>query len=95
MPLLVVPNNPRALILETIRYGPLGTDVVLDFTGHYGTSTLAAQPYHRLAKAIAESALQIVGRWTMATLRHRQFSGVREVNIAMKPLITRPNEKPL
>ena len=44
VPQLVVPDNPRAMILEPDRYEPLSNDTVLDFARHYGTSVLPARP---------------------------------------------------
>ncbi len=94
VPQMIVPDNPKALIADANRYEPRSNDTVLDFARHYGTSVLPARPYHPQDKAKAESAVQIVERWIMARLRHRQFASVDEVNQAIAPLLHQLNEKP-
>lgn len=89
----IVPDNPKAMIADANCYEPRANDTVLDFARHYGTSVLPARPYHPQDKAKAESAVQIVERWIIARLRHRQFASVHEVNEAMAPLLTRLNDK--
>ena len=74
VPQLIVPDNPRALILDANRYEPQSQDTVLDFARHYGTSILPARPYHPQDKAKVESAVQIVERWILAPRLRRQQS---------------------
>ncbi len=83
VPHLIVPDNPRALIAEPDRYEPQANATVLDFARHYGTSVLPARPYHPQDKAAVESAVQVVGRWILASLRHRVFDTVAEADAAM------------
>ncbi len=82
VPHLIVPDNPRALIAEPDRYEPQANATVLDFARHYGTSVLPARPYHPQDKAAVESAVQVVGRWILASLRHRVFDTVAEADAA-------------
>jgi transposase len=94
VPQLIIPDNPKAMIADANRYEPRSNDTVLDFARHYGSSILPARPRHPQDKAKAESAVQIVERWIMARMRHQQFGNVHEVNEAIKPLLTRLNDKP-
>jgi len=94
VPQLIVPDNPKAMIVDANRYEPRSNDTVLDFARHYGTSILPARPRHPQDKAKAESAVQIVERWIMARLRHQQFASVHEVNLAIAPLLAKLNDKP-
>jgi transposase len=94
VPQLIVPDNPRALIVDPNRYEPRSNDTVLDFARHYGTSVLPARPYHPQDKAKAESAVQIVERWILARLRHQSFATVHDVNLAIQPLLEYLNNKP-
>jgi transposase len=87
VPHLVVPDNPRALIAEPDRYEPQANATVLDFARHYGTSVLPARPYHPQDKAAVESAVQVVGRWILASLRHRVFDTVAEADAAIQALL--------
>lgn len=94
VPVLIVPDNPRALVADANRYEPRSNDTVLDFARHYGTSFLPARPYHPQDKGKAESAVQIVERWILARLRHQRFASLHEVNRAIAPLLKQLNERP-
>jgi hypothetical protein len=87
-------QHPRAMITDPNRYEPRANDTVLDFARHYGTSVLPARPYSPQDKAKVESAVQVVERWVMARLRHRQFATIHEVNEVIKPLLERLNARP-
>ncbi|EQD75173.1 integrase catalytic subunit, partial [mine drainage metagenome] len=91
---LIVPDNPKALIANPDRYEPRSNDTVLDFARHYGTSVLPARTYSPQDKAKVESAVQVVGRWIMARLRHHRFTTVNEVDEEITPLLERLNHKP-
>jgi transposase len=94
-PHLIVPDNPRALIVDPDRYEPRAAPTVQDFARHYGTSVLPARPYHPQDKATAESAVQVVGRWILAALRHRVFDTVEQADAAIQALLPSLNERPL
>ena len=91
---LIVPDNPKAMIVNPNRYEPQATDTVLDFARHYSTSVLPARPRHPQDKAKAESAVQVVERWILMRLRHQKFETVAEVNVAIAPLLEKLNNKP-
>lgn len=92
--MLIVPDNPRAVITVPDRYEPRANDSVLDFAKHYGTYVLPARPKSPQDKAKAESAVQVVERWIMAKLRRSSFASVAEVNRAIAPLLTDLNARP-
>ena len=94
VPLLIVPDNARALIANPDRYEPRANDTVHDLARHYGTSVLPARPYHPQDKGKVESAVQVVERWILMRLRHQQFQSVDEVNEAIGPLLAQLNAKP-
>ncbi|OIP14788.1 MAG: IS21 family transposase [Comamonadaceae bacterium CG12_big_fil_rev_8_21_14_0_65_59_15] len=91
---LIVPDNPKAMIVDPDRYEPRANDTVLDFARHYGTSVLPARPRHPQDKAKAESAVQVVERWILMRLRHQKFETIDEVNQAIAPLLAQLNNKP-
>jgi transposase len=91
---LIVPDNARALIAEPDRYEPRASNTVLDFARHYSTSILPARPYHPKDKAKVESAVQVVERWILARLRHRQFDSVHDADQAIGDLLPMLNERP-
>ena len=94
VPLLIVPDNARALIANPDRYEPRANETVHDFARHYGTSVLPARPYHPQDKGKVESAVQVVERWILMRLRHQQFQSVDDVNEAIGPLLVQLNAKP-
>lgn len=94
VPLLIVPDNAKAMIADPDRYEPRCNQTVDDFARHYGTSILPARPRSPQDKAKAESAVQVVERWIMARLRHHRFGSVDEVNAAIAPLLVLLNTKP-
>ena len=94
VPQLIVPDNARALIADPDRYEPRASDTVLDFARHYGTSVLPARPLKPQDKSKVESAVQVVERWILARLRHRQFDSVHEVDDAIAQLLPALNERP-
>lgn len=94
VPQLIVPDNPKAMIAHANRYEPRANETVQDFARHYGTSILPARPRRPQDKAVVESSVQVVLRWIVMRLRHRQFDSVDDVNEAIAPLLERLNNKP-
>lgn len=86
-PLMIVPDNPKALIADPNRYEPRANDTVLDFARHYDVSILPARPYSPKDKAKVESAVQVVERWIMARLRHQRLADVAEADAAVTGLL--------
>ena len=93
VPLLIVPDNPKALIANADRYEPRANETVHDFARHYGTSFLPARPYHPQDKGKVESAVQVVERWILMRLRHQKFATVDDVNSAIAPLLEQLNAR--
>ena len=93
VPLLIVPDNPKAMIANPDRYEPRTNETVGDFARHYGTSVLPARPRHPQDKAKVESAVQVVERWILMRLRHQRFDSVDDVNEAIAPLLEMLNNK--
>ena len=55
---------------------------------------LPARPYHPQDKAAVESAVQVVGRWILASLRHRVFDTVAQADAAIQALLPSLNQRP-
>lgn len=94
VPELIVPDNPRALIRDANRYEPILNRGTEEWADHYGTVILPARPRHPQDKAKAEVGVQVVERWILAALRHRQFFTLGELNAAIAELLTRLNARP-
>ena len=91
---LTVPDNPRALVSNTNRYEPELNRATAEFAVHYGTVILPARPRKPQDKAKVEVGVQVVERWILARLRHRQFFPVAELDAAVAPLLALLNEGP-
>ena len=91
---LIVPDNPRALVANANRYEPELNRATAEFAAHYGTVILPARPRKPQDKAKVEVGVQVVERWILARLRHRQFFSVAELDAAVAPLLTALNQRP-
>ena len=91
---LIVPDNPRALIANANRYEPELNRATAEFAAHYGTVILPARPRKPQDKAKVEVGVQVVERWILARLRHRQFFSVAELDDAVIQLLPVLNERP-
>ena len=56
---------------------------------HYGVGVVPARPYRPRDKAKVEVGVQIVERWIVAALRHRQFFRLEDLNHAIRELLER------
>jgi transposase len=61
---------------------------------HYGVGVVPARPYRPRDKAKVEVGVQVVERWIIASLRHRKFFRLEEVNRAVRELLERLNQRP-
>ena len=91
---LIVPDNPRALVANANRYEPELNRATAEFAAHYGTVILPARPRKPQDKAKVEVGVQVVERWILARLRHRQFFSVAELDAAVAQLLPALNERP-
>ena len=94
VPELIVPDNPRALVSAANRYEPELNRATLEFAQHYGTVILPARPRKPQDKAKVEVGVQVVERWIMTRLRHRQFFALAELDAAIAELLTALNQRP-
>jgi len=61
---------------------------------HYGIGVLPARPRKPRDKAKVEVGVQIAQRWIVAALRHRKFFSLRELNLAIRELLEKLNQRP-
>ncbi len=93
-PVLLVPDNARALISDPDRYEPVTNRSYEALAQHYGCAVLPARPRKPRDKAAVEAGVLLVERWILARLRHRRFYSLAEVNTAIAPLLEILNDKP-
>lgn len=91
---LIVPDNPRSLVRDADPYEPVLNRLTEEFAAHYGTVILPARRRRPQDKAKVESGVQVVERWILARLRHRQFFSVAEADAAIAALLPELNSRP-
>ena len=94
IPRLLVPDNPRTGVSRACRYDPDLNPTYQEMAMHYGVGVVPARPYRPRDKAKVEVGVQIVERWIVAALRHRQFFRLEDLNHAIRELLERLNQRP-
>jgi transposase len=94
VPALLVPDNLRSGVDKADRFEPELNSTYWAMGAHYGCAVLPARPYKPRDKAKAEAGVQVVQRWILASLRHRQFFGLGELNQAIRELLVVLNSRP-
>ncbi|MCY0894820.1 MAG: hypothetical protein OWS03_00805 [Alicyclobacillaceae bacterium] len=75
------------------RYEPVLNTTYQEMASHYGAAIMPARPRKPRDKAKVEAGVLLAERWILATLRHRRFFSVAEINQAIQVLLTKLNEK--
>lgn len=93
---VVVTDNLKSGVSRASRYEPELNPTYAEMARHYGTAVIPARPRkpHDKAKAKVEAAVQVVERWVLATLRHRQFFSLAELNRAIAEQVEQLNNRP-
>lgn len=94
VPVMVVPDNPKALVDKADNYEPVLNRTVQDFAGHYGIVVLPARIRKPQDKAKVEVGVQIVQRWILARLRRCRFFDLEELNLEIARLLKDLNNRP-
>jgi transposase len=93
-PQLVVPDNAKTGVLKPCRYEPDLNPTYQEMAMHYGVGVLPTRPRKPRDKAKVEVGVQIAERWILASLRHRQFFSLAELNQAIRQLLETLNQRP-
>ncbi len=91
---LVIPDNLKSGVDKPCRYEPDLNRTYQDLATHYSTAVIPARVRKPKDKAKVEVGVQIVERWILACLRHRQFFSLSELNGAIAELLERLNNRP-
>ena len=94
VPEVVVPDNLRAGVAKAHRYEPDINPTYQDLATHYGVAIIPARVRRPRDKAKAEVGVQVVERWILAALRHRQCFSLAELNRAIRELLETLNNRP-
>jgi len=93
-PQLVIPDNLKSGVTRACRYEPLLNTSYAEMLAHYGTAAMPARPYKPQDKAKVEVGVQVVERWILARLRHHTFFSLFDLNLTIRHLLSRLNERP-
>ena len=94
VPEVVVPDNLRAGVTRAHRYEPDINPTYQDLATHYGVAIIPARVRRPRDKAKAEVGVQVVERWILAALRHRQCFSLAELNRVIRELLETLNHRP-
>jgi transposase len=92
---LLVSDNLASGVTRAHRYEPILNPTYREMASHYGTALLPARARKPRDKAKVETAVQLVERWILARLRHRQFFSLAELNVEIARLLEDLNTRPL
>lgn len=93
VPELIVPDNLRSAVTRPCRYEPTANATYEDLADHYATAILPARVRRPKDKAKVENSVLLVSRWVLARLRHHTFFSLAELNVAIRELLVRLNER--
>lgn len=93
-PQIVVPDNLRSGVTKAHRYEPELNQTYQEMAAHYGVTIIPARPRKPRDKAKVEAGVLIVERWLIASLRHRTFHSIAELNQAIRERLQWVNERP-
>jgi len=94
VPVILVPDNLKSGVTKAHHYDP---DINANYQlmgEHYGVAIVPARAIRPKDKAKVENIVGIVERQILAVIRDYTFTGITEINAAIKPLATKLNTQP-
>jgi transposase len=92
-PVIVVPDNPKAVIIKASRYEPEINSSFAQMAAHFDVVVIPARVRRPQDKAKVEAAVGLATRWILAALRKQTFFSLAEANEAVAQLLARLNQK--
>jgi len=93
VPAVIVPDCLKNGVIKAHRYDPdLNPDYV-ELVTHYNTAIVPARVRHPRDKALVENAVGILMRYFRFVYRRRTFTGLDEINDALRTAVDRINGK--
>jgi len=91
VPHVVTGDNLKSGVTKACRYEPDLNATYAEMAEHYGTALVPARPLKPRDKAKVEAGCLIAQRWILAVLRHRTFTSLAEMNVAIGELLDKLN----
>jgi len=95
VPEIVVPDNLKSGVKDPCFYEPDINSKYLDMAQYYGCAIIPARPLHPKDKAKVEVGVLIAKRWILSVLRNRIFHTLAEMNVAIRELLEKANNRKL
>lgn len=94
VPAILVPDNLKSGVTKAWFYDPVINPTYQRLAEHYNVVVLPTRARKPRDKAKAEAGVLLVQRWILAALRNRTFFSLHELNLAIRELLERLNDKP-
>jgi transposase len=91
---LIIPDNTKTGVSRACRYDPDLNPTYQQLAIHYGIGVVPARPYKPRDKAKVESGVLVVERGIMAALRNHRFFAIEDLNVAIRELLVKLNQRP-
>src|SRR6202166_2342005 len=95
VPAKVVPDNLKVGVTHASYYDPVINASYAALIKHYGTAVVPARSRKPRDKPGVENGVLRACRWLLASLRHRQFFSLAELNQSIALLLGELNDKPM
>lgn len=94
VPKATILDNLKTGVIKACRYEPDINPTYHELAKYYGTVVMPTRVNSPKDKAKVESGVLVVERWILAALRNRKFFNIQELNIAIRDLLIRLNDRP-
>lgn len=91
---LIIPDNAKSAVTTPSIYEP---DINPDFqhmAEYFGAAVIPARVGRPKDKAVVEAAVRVATMWIVASLRHRTFLSLAELNSEIRTLLEKLNNRP-
>lgn len=92
-PAIIVPDNLKAAVIKSDKYGPTLNNALLQFANHHGVCVQPARPRKPRDKSNAENAVHLVYQRIYAAIRNMVFFSLEDLNRMISELTVKHNQK--
>lgn len=95
VPLVWVPDNLKSAVTKAHPHTPEINRTYRELAAHHGAVVQPARARKPRDKALAENGVQLVQRWILIALRNVRFYDLDSLNVAIRELLVRYNDRKL
>ena len=93
VPEVISPDNLKSAVTKAHKYDPVLNPAYTRLAEYYDVGIVPAQVRSPKHKAVVERTIQIFQRWFFATVRHRTFTSLVELNACLREHLEKFNNK--